>query len=126
DRLSFIFRTRTLAELLSVSRYNKALWWPSDKILIKSFLAFYRLSPSDIKSLKGAPSTKTIRCRVDAAGPRQRPGQDADLHQLAAWMNVDLPSLSNNEWAAISGKVLSSLEYTIAKVAKEHCLVRYW
>ncbi|KAK2051186.1 hypothetical protein LY76DRAFT_480031, partial [Colletotrichum caudatum] len=104
----------------------KVLWWPSDNILIKSFLAFYRLSPSEIKGLRGAPSTKTIRRQVDAAGPRQRPGQDPDLHQLAAWMNVDLPSLSHNEWAAISGKLIASLEYTITKVAKEHCLVRYW
>ncbi|GKT51064.1 uncharacterized protein ColSpa_11245 [Colletotrichum spaethianum] len=67
---SSIFRTRILAELLSVSRDKKVIWRPSDNILIKSFLAFYRLSPSDIKRLKEPPSIKCIRCRFGAAGPR--------------------------------------------------------
>ncbi|KAJ0167501.1 hypothetical protein CTA2_2188 [Colletotrichum tanaceti] len=131
DRLSFVFRTRTIGELLSVSCYNKVRWRPSDNILIRSFLAFYRLGASEIKNLKGTPSTKKIRRRFDAAGPKQRPipkkdPGSPDLHQLAAWMNIDLASLSDAEWAAIRAKMISTLDYTIKSIIKEHGLTTYW
>ncbi|GJC90433.1 hypothetical protein ColLi_13271 [Colletotrichum liriopes] len=124
DRRSFRFRSRTLGELVFSSPSTKVTWRPSDKVLMKSFLAFYRLSPASVDALRRA-ATSSAGERVLAAA-RQPDPVAADLHQLAVMMDIDLPSLSDAEWDAIKTKMASSLAYILDKNVRAGRLEFYW
>ncbi|KAK2053695.1 hypothetical protein LY76DRAFT_492761, partial [Colletotrichum caudatum] len=107
NRTSYIFRGCTLGEILVTGgSRSRVTWRPSDLVIMKSFLAFYRLSGPSLSSLA---KTASLHPR------RPRDGNKPDFVDLASKLNIDLPSLSEQEWVAIRRKMVSSMTYTLDK-----------
>ncbi|KAK1526063.1 uncharacterized protein CCOS01_08481 [Colletotrichum costaricense] len=123
DRSSYVFRGRTIGELVGGAPNCKVQWSASDKILVHGFLAYYRVTAETLKELKNAPSDEKTRIRTvekysNHQGANKYP-KSADLHVLAIRMNIDLATLTDEEWRAIRTKMLSSLTYYLQKFKKE-------
>ncbi|GJC89297.1 hypothetical protein ColLi_12135 [Colletotrichum liriopes] len=83
---------------------------------MKSFLAFYRLSVPAIRSMAAAPSTVEVRRRIlDDPQSARNNNNCPTLVELAAKLNIDMASLSDEEWTSIREKISSSLIYTLSE-----------
>ncbi|KAK2052441.1 hypothetical protein LY76DRAFT_650561 [Colletotrichum caudatum] len=107
----------------------RVTWRPSDKGLMKGFLAHYRLCEHELKALS---RMSAIRGRPPGGGgggggqggrspspPLQPPSTpvpaDPDLHVLAEYMNIDTTLLLDDAWGAIRDKMVSCMTYTLDK-----------
>ncbi|KAK2053551.1 hypothetical protein LY76DRAFT_597739 [Colletotrichum caudatum] len=120
-RSSYLFRGRTLGEIISCSPSPKVTWRPSDQLIMKSFLAFYRLSIPAIRSMAAAPTTVKSRQRIldeSSSDSKTCP----TLVELAAKLNIEVASLSNEEWIAIRKKMSSSMIHTLIKAINKGIL----
>ncbi|GKT97581.1 hypothetical protein Ct61P_15431 [Colletotrichum tofieldiae] len=79
---------------------------------MKSFLAFNRLCVPTVRAMAHASSF----------AHNQDHGHSPDLFDVAEKMNIDLPSLSEHEWAAICCKMVSTMTYVLDKNLKNGAL----
>ncbi|KDN59957.1 hypothetical protein CSUB01_11622 [Colletotrichum sublineola] len=93
---------------------------------MKSYLAFYRLSIPAIRSMATAPSTVEVRRRILDDPPSARGNTCPTLVELAAKLNIDMPSLSDEEWTTIRKKMASSLMNTLTEETKKGILMQFF
>ncbi|KAK1961100.1 hypothetical protein LY78DRAFT_696365 [Colletotrichum sublineola] len=128
-RHSYIFRGQTLGQLVNEAPHTRLSWRPSDTVLMRSFLAFYRLSPASLKMLCQTVSTPELRTAA-AADPNSQPNANGDpppqpdLHFLALRMNIDLAGLCDNEWRCIRKKMVASMDYSLQKIIEANHLCK--
>ncbi|GKT81595.1 hypothetical protein ColTof4_14018 [Colletotrichum tofieldiae] len=118
--------------MLANGRFSKSTWRPSDQIIVKSSLAYHRLSVQAARELSNAPLTRVQRRRFfsvvqqDEDFDKAYDARAPDLCNLAPNLNIDLPSLSDDEWTAIKRKIVSSMCHTLQKHINNETLVTYF
>ncbi|GKT67326.1 hypothetical protein ColTof4_14029 [Colletotrichum tofieldiae] len=138
NRNSYTFHGRVLGKILRNnpgSPCSKLVWRPSDNLIMKSFLAFNRLCVPTVRAMAHASSFARLRQRHPSKkflNPDPSPhhdrtdnqdhGHSPDLFDVAEKMNIDLPSLSEHEWAAICCKMVSTMTYVLDKNLKNGAL----
>lgn len=80
---------------------------------MKKFLAYYRLSTSQLNSLLSDP-----------AAPDDETPPKPSLRVLAEKMNIDVDFMNNDEWRAFKTKLISSMRHTLGNLITEKILVK--
>ncbi|KAK1569649.1 uncharacterized protein LY79DRAFT_674536 [Colletotrichum navitas] len=119
DHLSWRIRGRAVGDLVSNTRLKLA-WRESDKILMKSFLAYYRQSPSQLRCLaeidKRTDAQSLDPTTATAAG-------QPSLRKLAQHMCIDIDALSRAKaWPCFSKKMVSAMTYTLKQAVNNRLL----
>ncbi|KAF6826187.1 hypothetical protein CMUS01_09554 [Colletotrichum musicola] len=131
NRESCMIRNKTLGDFVNNPKC-RVTWGPADKGLMRSFLAFFRLSAAAVKRIHSGSSRdrKATEDANDNDGEpepeqeRPKPPPPLSFTMLARRLNINVDALTNEEWAALKRKMLSSMLYTLGELVRSKTLCK--